>query len=141
MVGWPEPYIYGVCTIFLAGTSPNIRSYTLWCIHTILANPNNAHTLKWVRQPPKKIIYCVHALSTKRKDKSDAQAVATHVNQENTSIRNIRRSGKHVDHKITSVRKIRRSEKYVDYKKRRSEKHVDQKSTRTYHSGGIWTLK
>jgi len=25
--GWPEPYIYGVYTVFLAGESPNVRSY------------------------------------------------------------------------------------------------------------------
>ena len=24
---WPAPYVYGVCTVFLAGKSPNIRSY------------------------------------------------------------------------------------------------------------------
>ena len=28
--GWPEPYIYGVYTVFLAGKSPNIRSYTVY---------------------------------------------------------------------------------------------------------------
>ena len=28
--GWPEPYIYGVYTVFLAGESPNIRSYTVY---------------------------------------------------------------------------------------------------------------
>ena len=33
--GWPEPYRYGVYTVFLAGESPNIRSYT------VLANPMN----------------------------------------------------------------------------------------------------
>ena len=27
--GWPGPYIYGVCTVFLAGKLPNIRSYTV----------------------------------------------------------------------------------------------------------------
>jgi hypothetical protein len=27
--GWPEPYIYGGYTVFLAGKSPNIRSYTV----------------------------------------------------------------------------------------------------------------
>jgi hypothetical protein len=27
---WPEPYIYGVYTAFLAGKSPNIRSYTVY---------------------------------------------------------------------------------------------------------------
>jgi hypothetical protein len=27
--GWPEPYIYGVYTVFLAGKSQNIRSYTV----------------------------------------------------------------------------------------------------------------
>jgi hypothetical protein len=27
--GWPEPYIYGVYTVFLAGKSPNIRSCTV----------------------------------------------------------------------------------------------------------------
>ena len=32
--GWPEPCMYGVCTVFLAGISPKIR-----CIHTVLANP------------------------------------------------------------------------------------------------------
>jgi len=31
--GWPEPYIYGVYTVFSAGKSPNIRSYTVY-IHT-----------------------------------------------------------------------------------------------------------
>jgi hypothetical protein len=29
MQGWPEPYMYGVYTVFLAGKSPNIRSYTV----------------------------------------------------------------------------------------------------------------
>ena len=33
--GWPEPYIYGVYTVFLAGKSSNIR-----CIYTVLANPS-----------------------------------------------------------------------------------------------------
>ena len=28
--GWPEPYIYGVHTVFLAGKSPYIRSYTVY---------------------------------------------------------------------------------------------------------------
>jgi hypothetical protein len=28
--GWPEPYIYGVYTVVLAGKSPNIRSYTVY---------------------------------------------------------------------------------------------------------------
>jgi len=28
--GWPEPYINGVYTVFLAGKSPNIRSYTVF---------------------------------------------------------------------------------------------------------------
>ena len=32
--GWPEPYMYGVLLVFLAGKSPNIQ-----CIHTVLANP------------------------------------------------------------------------------------------------------
>ena len=27
--GWPEPYIFGVYTVFLAEKSPNIRSYTV----------------------------------------------------------------------------------------------------------------
>jgi hypothetical protein len=40
-LGWPEPYIYGVYTVFLAGKSPYIR-----CIYTVLANP--AHFCKWV---------------------------------------------------------------------------------------------
>jgi len=25
--GWPEPYIYGVYTVFMAGKPPNIQSY------------------------------------------------------------------------------------------------------------------
>ena len=29
MQGWPEPHIYSVHTVFLAGKSPNIRSYTV----------------------------------------------------------------------------------------------------------------
>ena len=29
MYCWPEPYIYGAYTVFLAGKSPNIRSYTV----------------------------------------------------------------------------------------------------------------
>jgi len=28
--GWPEPHIYGVHTVFLAGESPNIRSHTVY---------------------------------------------------------------------------------------------------------------
>ena len=28
--GWPEPYMYGVYTVFLAGKSPNIQSYTVY---------------------------------------------------------------------------------------------------------------
>ena len=28
--GWPEPYIYGVYTVYLAGKSPYIRSYTVY---------------------------------------------------------------------------------------------------------------
>jgi hypothetical protein len=28
--GWPESYIFGVCTVFLAGKSPNIWSYTVY---------------------------------------------------------------------------------------------------------------
>jgi len=36
---WPESYIYGVYTVFLAGESPNIR-----CIYTVLANPTHSHT-------------------------------------------------------------------------------------------------
>jgi len=28
--GWPEPYIYGVYTVYLAGNSPYIRSYTVY---------------------------------------------------------------------------------------------------------------
>ena len=28
--GWPEPYVYGVNTVFLAGKSSNIRSYTVY---------------------------------------------------------------------------------------------------------------
>jgi hypothetical protein len=36
--GWPKPYTYGVYKAFLAGTSPNIRSYTV-CAQTVLANP------------------------------------------------------------------------------------------------------
>jgi len=27
--GWPEPYVYGVYTVYLAGKSPCIRSYTV----------------------------------------------------------------------------------------------------------------
>jgi len=27
--GWPEPYMYGVYTVFLAEKSPKIRSYTV----------------------------------------------------------------------------------------------------------------
>ena len=27
---WPEPYIYGVCTVFLAGKPTNIRSYMVY---------------------------------------------------------------------------------------------------------------
>ena len=27
--GWPQPYMYGVYTVFLAGKSPSIRSYTM----------------------------------------------------------------------------------------------------------------
>jgi len=30
MQGWPGPFIYGVYTVFLAGKSPNIRSYTVY---------------------------------------------------------------------------------------------------------------
>jgi hypothetical protein len=36
-LGWPEPYIYGVHTVFWAGKSPiygHVR-----CIYTVLANP------------------------------------------------------------------------------------------------------
>ena len=33
MLGWPEPYIYSVHTVFLAGESPNR--------YTVLANPTN----------------------------------------------------------------------------------------------------
>ena len=29
-LGWPEPYIYGVYTVFLAGVSLNIRLYTAY---------------------------------------------------------------------------------------------------------------
>jgi hypothetical protein len=35
---WPGPSIYGVNTVFLAGKSPNIRSYTM-CIRRALASP------------------------------------------------------------------------------------------------------
>jgi hypothetical protein len=35
--GWPEPYIYGVYTVFLAGKSPYIRSCTVYIY--VLANP------------------------------------------------------------------------------------------------------
>ena len=28
--GWPEPYIHGVYTVFLAGKSPKTRSYTVY---------------------------------------------------------------------------------------------------------------
>ena len=28
-LGWTEPYVNGVYTVFLAGESPNIRSYTV----------------------------------------------------------------------------------------------------------------
>jgi hypothetical protein len=40
MLGWPEPYIYGVYTVIWAKKLPNIRifSYTR-CIYTVLANP------------------------------------------------------------------------------------------------------
>ena len=54
---WPELHIYGVYTVFLAGNSRNIRSYTvyiwyfwqgihkihghIWCIYTDLANPRH----------------------------------------------------------------------------------------------------
>jgi len=30
MQGWPEPYEYGVYTVFLAGKPPNIRSYMVY---------------------------------------------------------------------------------------------------------------
>jgi hypothetical protein len=30
MQDWPEPYIYGVCTVLLVGKSPNIWSYTVY---------------------------------------------------------------------------------------------------------------
>jgi hypothetical protein len=29
LLGWPEPYIYGVCTVFLAGKSSSVRSYMM----------------------------------------------------------------------------------------------------------------
>ena len=41
MYGGPEPYIYGVYTVFLAGRSPNIR-----CIYRVLANPMNLSTTR-----------------------------------------------------------------------------------------------
>jgi len=41
-MGWPDPYTctykYGVYTVFLAGRSPNIRSYTLYIYGS--ANPS-----------------------------------------------------------------------------------------------------
>ena len=36
--GWPKSYIYGVSTVFLAGKSVNVRSYTVY-IYMVLANP------------------------------------------------------------------------------------------------------
>ena len=30
MLGWPEPYLYGVYTVILAGKSPKIRSYMVY---------------------------------------------------------------------------------------------------------------
>jgi len=29
VLGWPEPFIYRVYTVFLAGKSPNIQSHTM----------------------------------------------------------------------------------------------------------------
>jgi hypothetical protein len=43
---WPEPSIYGVCTVFLAGKSPNIRFWPP-CIYVhlfICWSPDVAHT-------------------------------------------------------------------------------------------------
>jgi hypothetical protein len=31
--GWPEPYIYGICPVSLAGKLPNIQPNTAWFIH------------------------------------------------------------------------------------------------------------
>ena len=45
--GWPVPYTYGQYTVFLAGKSPNIRSFMVYilvyirCIYTVLANPTH----------------------------------------------------------------------------------------------------
>jgi len=38
--GWPETYIYGVYTVYLAGNSLKIRSYTVY-ICTVLDNPTH----------------------------------------------------------------------------------------------------
>jgi hypothetical protein len=38
---WPKPYIHSVYTVSRAGTSPNIRSYTVHI--TVLANPSDEH--------------------------------------------------------------------------------------------------
>jgi len=38
-VGWPEPCIYGVYTVSLAGKIHNIRSYTAYMYILVLANP------------------------------------------------------------------------------------------------------
>ena len=46
MWGWPEPYIYGVYTVYISvytvffGREKKIRSYTV-CIYAVLANPIN----------------------------------------------------------------------------------------------------
>jgi len=42
MYGSGQPYIYGVNTVFLAGKSPNIRSYTVYIYGS---GPNYIHTI------------------------------------------------------------------------------------------------
>ena len=43
MYGWPEPYIYGVYTVFWQG---NYHIYGhIQCIYTVLANPSCVYTL------------------------------------------------------------------------------------------------
>jgi len=53
--------IYGVYTVFLAGKSPNIRSYTV-CVYTVLANPTHTSNFNMHRHRTKKsrILTCRH---------------------------------------------------------------------------------
>jgi len=69
--GWPEPYMYGVCTVSMAGASTNLRSFTVYIYgsgqpHPFGITPFDTNKVLFALVGAESVNDCVHSLFFQR---------------------------------------------------------------------------